>query len=260
MRQSRINIDSHADNYIGELAKDSSFEVVLSNARKKQVLNSILSYPHNSILEIGCGLNPLFPFIKYFKNYTIVEPSKEFAEFAGNIDKDGRSVLVINGFLEDVISDLSGNTFDFIFLSGVLHQSPQPECLLETLHRLCCRDSIIHINVPNAFSFHRLLAVEMGYIKSIFEMSETNAKLQVNWIFDKYRLIKLVQERGFEVLDFGTYFIKLFTNEQMEKIIASDILKKDVIDGLERMSKYLPDMGCEMFVNLRAKQNIRNRK
>jgi 2-polyprenyl-3-methyl-5-hydroxy-6-metoxy-1,4-benzoquinol methylase len=253
MRQSRINIDSHADNYIEELAKDSSFEAVLSNARKKQVLSSMLLYKHSNILEIGCGLNPLFPYIQNYKKYTIVEPSKEFAEFARKIDKKGRDILVLNGFLEDVVSDFGDQTFDFIFLSGVLHHVSQPESLLRTLHSLCSRDSIVHISVPNAFSFHRLLAVEMGYIKTIFEKSETNAKLQVNWIFDKDRLIQLVQENGFEVLDFGTYFIKLFTNDQMEKIIAANILKKEVVDGLEKMIKYMPDMGCEMFVNLRIK-------
>jgi 2-polyprenyl-3-methyl-5-hydroxy-6-metoxy-1,4-benzoquinol methylase len=253
MRQSKINIDLHADNYIEELSKDSSFEAVLSNARKRQVLRSMRLYKHSNILEIGCGLNPLFPYINDYKKYIIVEPSKEFAEFARNIDKKGRDVLVINGFLEDVISECRGQSFDFIFLSGVLHQVPQPKSLLRTLHGLCSRDSVVHINVPNAFSFHRLLAVEMGYIETIFEKSETNAKLQVNWIFDKDRLIQLVQENKFEVLNFGTYFIKLFTNEQIEKIIATNILKKDVINGLENMIKYMPDMGCEMFVNLKAR-------
>jgi len=253
MSQSKLNIDSHAENYIEELSRDSSFEAVLSKARKRQVLRSMRLYKHSNILEIGCGLNPLFPCISDYKKYIIVEPSKEFAEFAESIDKKGKDVLVINGFLEDVISECGGQSFDFIFLSGVLHQVPQPESLLRTLYGLCGRDSVVHINVPNAFSFHRLLAVEMAYIETIFEKSETNAKLQVNWIFDKDSLIRLVQENEFDVLDFGTYFIKLFTNEQMEKLIAEDILKKDVINGLENMIKYMPDMGCEMFVNLRAK-------
>ena len=252
MRQSRINIDVFAESYIDELSKESSFESVLSNARKRQVLRSMQLYKHSSILEIGCGLNPLFPYIKDYKKYTIVEPSKEFAEFAVSIDKKGKDITIINNFLEDATNECWDQNFDFIFLSGVLHQAPKPEILLRTLHDFCNRDSIVHINVPNAFSFHRLLAVEMGYIETIYEKSETNSKLQTISIFDKDSLIRLVHANEFDVLEFGTYFIKLFTNEQMEKIISANIITKDVIEGLENMVKYLPDMGCEMFVNLKA--------
>jgi SAM-dependent methyltransferase len=254
MNKFRININAHTEDYIDELSKDSSFEAVLSNARKKQVLRSMDLYQHNSILEIGCGLNPLFTDINDYEEYTIVEPSKKFTDFARALEKNDRKITIINGFLEEIFDELENQKFDFIFLSGVLHQVPQPEKFLKTIYKLCDTSSIVHINVPNAYSFHRLLALEMGYINTIFEKSETNAKLQVNWIFDKDCLIRLVHENEFDVLDFGTYFIKLFTNEQMEKIIATNILKKDVIEGLENMIKYMPDMGCEMFVNLKPKE------
>ena len=40
----------------------------------------------------------------------------------------------------------------------------------------------------------------------------------------------------------------------MEKIISQNIVNKSIIKGLEKMIKYMPDLGCEMFVN--AKINL----
>jgi|WetSurMetagenome_2_1015567.scaffolds.fasta_scaffold07900_2 SAM-dependent methyltransferase len=251
MNKSQINIDNHVKNYIEEISKENSLESVFSGLRKKQVLISMNKYKHNNILEIGCGLDPLYPHINGWKSYTIVEPGTDFLKALKGSNL--YNVNIYNGFLEDVYKELLENKFDYIFLSGVLHHVPNLQIFLKAISQLCSCDTVVHINVPNAYSFHRLLAMEMGYINNIFEKSETNTRLQVKWVFNKDSLYKVVQNSGFEVLDFGTYFIKLFTNEQMEKVIDLDIFEKDILQGLENMVKYLPDMGCEMFVNIRRK-------
>jgi SAM-dependent methyltransferase len=251
MNKPHIDIERHAKSYIEELSKSHSLESVLSNMRKKQVILSINKYKHNNILEIGCGLNPLYPYVDGWKSYTIVEPGNEFLDALKGINL--YNVNIYNGFLEDVYEELLENDFDYIFLSGVLNQVPNLQIFLKAINQLCKSDTVIHINVPNAYSFHRLLALEMGYINNIFEKSQANTRHQVKWVFDKDSLYKVVQNSGFEVLDFGTYFIKLFTNEQMEKVIDLGIFEKDLLQGLENMVKYLPDMGSEMFVNIRLK-------
>lgn len=251
MNKPHIDIERHARTYIEELLKIHSFESVLSNMRKKQVLLSMNKYKYNNILEIGCGLNPLYPYVNGWKSYTIVEPGTEFLD--GLKGQNSYNINIYNGFLEDVYEELLNNEFDYIFLSGVLNQVPNLQIFFKAMGKLCNSDTIVHINVPNAYSFHRLLALEMGYISNIFEKSESNNKHQVKWIFDKDSLYEVVQNNGFEVLDFGTYFIKLFTNEQMEKLTDLGIFEKDLLQGLENMVKYLPDMGCEMFVNIRLK-------
>jgi len=256
MSKKQIDVDLHAANYMAELSREQSFEAILSNSRKKQVLESMKRFKHDNILEIGCGLSPLFPDIKNYQNYTIVEPNKNFCEIIYYCYKTDKNVTILNGFLEEVVGGLGHQKFDFIFMSGVLHQVSNPNDFLCVLHNLCGLDTVVHINVPNAHSFHRLLAFEMGYIKEIFERSETNLRLQVKWVFDKDSLYQLVQESGYEVINFGTYMIKPFTNEQMEKMIGSGILNEDIIQGLEGMVKYMPDLGSEMFVNLRINNDL----
>jgi len=58
---------------------------------------------------------------------------------------------------------------------------------------------------------------------------------------------------GFSILNYWTYFIKPFSNEQMEKLLRLKIIDKKIIVGFKNMSKYLPDMGCEMFVEVKIK-------
>jgi 2-polyprenyl-3-methyl-5-hydroxy-6-metoxy-1,4-benzoquinol methylase len=253
MNKRHIDADEFIKKYIDEFSGTFSLESILSDMRKKQVLKAMEKYKHENILEIGCGLNPLYSHIDGYKKYTIVEPGKDFTKALKG--QESHNISVINGFIEDIYEILPKNEFDFIFLSGVLHQAPQPSTILKALKHLCKEDTVVHINIPNASSFHRLLALEMGYIDTIFEKSESNVRLQANWVFDKDSLYKLVQENGFEVADFGTYFLKILTNKQIEKLIELDIVGKELIRGLERIVKYLPEMGCEMFVNLRIKRD-----
>jgi hypothetical protein len=99
-----------------------------------------------------------------------------------------------------------------------------------------------------------LLAYEAGLIESVFDESKMEMQFGRHTRFDKSSLIRLVESQGFRVLAFGTYFVKPFTHEQMEKLLDWRILDQSVIQGLERMISYMPDMGCEMFVELTKRE------
>jgi SAM-dependent methyltransferase len=200
-------------------------------------------------------MEPLFLYCTDYKTYTIVEPSDELVQHARKLAKNKRNITIIHGFMEEVYKKLieSRHGFDFIILSSVLHEVPDPNKLLQAVYQICSTETVVHINVPNAYSFHRILAYEMGLISDIFEKSETDIKFQRHTNFDKQLLFKMLEENGFQIITYGTYLVKPFNNEQMEKILEQGILSKDIIEGLEMMVKYLPDMGCEIFVNAKVK-------
>ncbi len=249
----KIDMDDYSRKWLEESKKDVSFEFILTEVRRKQVLSSLSKYEHKNILEIGSGLLPLFPYCDY-EQYVIVEPSEEFVQYTKRLAAKKPNVLVIQGYIEDIYEELLDvGDFDFIIASSLLHEVPQPRRLLQSIFRLCKPQTVVHINCPNIYSFHRLLAYEMGLIGDISEKSKTEIDFQRHTRFDMRSLIRMVEEEGFQVLAQGTYFIKPFTNEQMEKIIANNIVSKEVITGLEHMTKYMPDMGCEMFVEVKIR-------
>ena len=50
-----------------------------------------------------------------------------------------------------------------------MHEINDPLELVQALYEVADENSIVHVNVPNAFSFHRLLGVEAGIIKDVKE-------------------------------------------------------------------------------------------
>jgi 2-polyprenyl-3-methyl-5-hydroxy-6-metoxy-1,4-benzoquinol methylase len=242
-----IDIHDYSQKYLGQYA-ERTFETVLVRVRRKYVLESLARYPHASILEVGCGLEPLFRFVG--GAFTIVEPSPEFVRNARSL-AGTHDVTIIEEFLEVAASSLAGRRFDFIVVSSLLHEVSDPAALLAAIGSLCHAGTTVHVNVPNVRSFHRLLALEMGIINDLFEQSETEQRFQRHTCFDSASLAALLRANGFEILDSATYFIKPFTHTQMDALLQSGACGAEVINGLDRMTRYLPDMGCEIYANVR---------
>ena len=137
-------------------------------------------------------------------------------------------------------------------MSSLLHEVPDPSALLQAVRCLATPSTTVHINVPNVYSFHRLLALEMGLIRSLFEPSATELRFQRHTRFDRESLLKVVADNGFRVLHFETYLVKPFTHDQMDALLRHGIIDLKTLAALGAMTKYLPDMGCEMFVEVRA--------
>jgi SAM-dependent methyltransferase len=229
---------------------DQGFETVLVAIRRDEVLRALARHPHARVLEIGCGLEPLFTAAEGWTTFTVVEPSEEFVRHARTLVAERGGVRVLQGFFEDVQPELEPGAFDLVVVSSLLHEVPDPRALLRAIHAVCGPATVVHLNVPNMRSFHRLLACEMGLIASIFEPSEIERRFQRHTRYDLPALVALVEAEGFRVLESGTYFVKPFTHGQMEAMLAGAIIDARVIDGLARMTRHMPGMGCEMYVDL----------
>lgn len=239
------DINQYADVY-----RESNFETYQVSYRRKAVVEQIVKYSSGKILEIGCGLEPLFQYVDG-KEWVVVEPSEEFCKVAENKSRDLNNVRIFQGFFEEWVDALEKEKFDMVICSSLLHEIEKPECLLEDIYKVCTEETIVHINVPNAKSFHRILARNMGIINDEHEMSAKNIALQQNNVFDMEKLIEIVTKCQYGILDKGSYFIKPFTHTQMYKLMEHKIIDEKVLDGLYQMANELPSLGSEIFVNCR---------
>lgn len=247
-----MDIDDYTERYAAQYA-EGGFETVLVSVRRRQVLESIARHPHRHILEIGCGLEPLFAHGLEFDSFTVVEPSAEFVANARRVAGDRPSVEVRCGYFEEVAPQLVGRPFDFVVVSSLLHEVPDPHGLLRSVRSVCTPATVVHVNVPNVRSFHRLLALEMGLIESVFEQSETERRFQRRTRFDMDTLRAMLAESGLAVFRDGSYMVKPFTHAQMEAMLAAGIVDARLLAGLERMARHLPGMGCEIFAEARLR-------
>jgi 2-polyprenyl-3-methyl-5-hydroxy-6-metoxy-1,4-benzoquinol methylase len=244
------DITAYAKNYI-----EQPFEEVLVHYRKKKILELINKYEHKRILEIGCGLDPFFNCFRDFEKLVILEPSTYFYENAKTILLNDKRLIpkvnIINNYLENCINELAEFNFDFILVSGLLHEIKNVSSFLKNLRLILTENTTIHVNVPNANSFHRILALEMGLINSVFKMSETNLRLEQQIVFDSHSLSELIIEHGYKIINSGSYFIKPFTHKQMAELKVSQIIDEKLLDGLFNMAKYMPELGAEIFIEFK---------
>jgi len=244
------NLEDYTLNYYNQ-----PFEDIQVLYRKRKVLELILKQSHRNVLEIGCGLDPLFNHFDDFEKLVIIEPSTVFFNNAVQIAAKGglinKRVDIINGLLEDSVEQLQEYHFDFILVSCLLHEIEDTSLFLANLRQIARKDTIIHIDVPNAYSFHRVLALEMGLIGSVFEMSASNIKFQQQRVFDLESLVALITSAGFTVIDSGSFFVKPFRHKQMSGLIENGIIDIKVLDGLYNMVKYMPEMGSEIYAEFK---------
>jgi hypothetical protein len=97
---------------------------------------------------------------------------------------------------------------------------------------------------------HRLLAVEMELISEVYTPSELQQTFNQPRIFDLTQLQALAEGVGFKVAESGSFFMKPFTHGQMMSLVESGFMSEKMLDGLWRLTKYFPDAGSEIYVNL----------
>jgi 2-polyprenyl-3-methyl-5-hydroxy-6-metoxy-1,4-benzoquinol methylase len=250
-----INDDGQCSRNIEQYTKDylkSEFEPVLVHYRRKKVLEYLNQYSPKNILEVGCGVQSLFDFYTDYETFTVIEPSPEFCKSIKKSAYFNNKITIIPDFLENAVSKLKGQYFDFILVSGLLHEVVKPSVLLQAVHQICNENTIVHINVPNSESFHLLWAYESNIIPGLNQLTETAKKLQQNTVFNLEGLEKLCNEAGFCVLKKETCFLKPFNHKKMSECIKNGLIDQQLLEGLYGIIKYFPRNGTEIFINCKA--------
>lgn len=240
------NIIDYTKNYM-----QKNFEEYQVIYRRKKILEIIKLYEHNNILEIGCGMEPLFKYLDYqdYDNMIIIEPSELFFKNAIKLSSNNSKITCINDFFGEKVLK-NKYKLNLIICSSLLHEIEDPKNFLLNIYNICDKNTIIHINVPNANSLHRILAKEIGLINNIYEKSNRNIKLQQREVYDIDKLSSEVERCGFKILDKGSYFIKPFSHNQMMDMLNNNIIDEHILNGFYNLEKYLPEYGSEIYVNI----------
>ncbi len=242
------DLDGYSLNYF-----DQPYEEFQVFFRKKKIIEFLSEYRPKSILEVGCGLESIFLDYQDFNKITVVEPSTMFYE---KLQKDilSQKLIFKTETHKCLFEDFNSNDhFDFIIISSLLHEIPNLQPFFNKMIHIADRETIIHINVPNSESFHRLLAMESGIISNTNQLSDFNKSFQQHRVFSLKQLVSICNENNLEVISSGSYSFKPFTHSQMSNIISTNSVDINIIKNLYKLDKYLNGMGSEIFVNVRKK-------
>lgn len=244
------NIEDYAKKYL-----EAGFEDYQVKYRRKKVMEILEKHQPERVLEIGCGMEPMFSYANWeYHLWTVVEPCGLFCEnaktTARSMGRDERVLIYDEEFPTTAIAE---SNFDFILCSGLLHEVENEADFLRGIASACSRDTVVHVNVPNANSMHRVIARAGGVIEDVHDFSERNARLQQNRVFDMELLKTTLKNAGFSACDCGSYFVKPFTHGQMYEMVKGGVIGEKVLDGLYAISGMFQEYGSEIYVNAKLK-------
>ena len=230
------------------------FEHIQTKFRRAHVLGEISRKSPKHLLEIGCGTLPLFTDLAANIAVTVIEPVAEFAANAHKLAQSRKNTFIVHGFVEDF--QTKTHDFDMIVLSCLLHEVPNPAILLAAVRSLCRIDTVLHINVPNARSLHRLLATAMGLIPEPGTQSNTQLKMQQRaTTYEAESLRSELVQAGFTVTEQGSLFVKPFAHAQMQQLVDQGFITLSMLEGFDKLVHWLPDLGSEIWVNVQLNKN-----
>jgi len=150
---------------------------------------------------------------------------------------------------------------DCVICSSLLHEVEDPYQFLSCIKKITGTDTMVHVNVPNAKSLHRLLALCSGITRDIHDISANNIMLKQHSVFDLQTLNDLISRVGaVKILKQGSYFLKPFTHVQMKKCLDEGILDRNVLEGLYNVIEFMPDVGSEIFIDFKWIDTIEETK
>ena len=89
-----------------------------------------------------------------------------------------------------------------------------PVLVLKKVSNWLKNDGVFCVAVPNAKSLHRLIAREMGILKSEYDLNQRDHELGHYRVYDLTKLKEHVVQAGFNIIDSGGYFLKPLSNSQ----------------------------------------------
>lgn len=198
-----------------------------------------------NFLELGCFQGDFTArFLPFFNDITCVEASSEAIEIAKV--KLGNNVKFVHSMFEDVVLP---NKYDNIVLTHVLEHIDDPIAVLKRINDEWLADNgRFFLVCPNANAPSRQIAVKMGLIShnSAITPAEAEHGHKITYTLDT--LERDVKAAGLKVVHRSGIFFKAFANFQWDKILDTDIISQEYLEGCYELGQQYPDLCSSIFL------------
>ncbi len=198
-----------------------------------------------NLLELGSFKGDFTKrFLPYFNDITCVEASDVAIKEAKR--KLGNKVKFLNSRFEAVTLP---TCYDNIVLTHVLEHIDDPVLLLKHINDEWLADEgRLFLVCPNANAPSRQIAVKMGLIthNSAVTLAEAEHGHQNTYSLDT--LERDAVSSGLNVIHRSGIFFKALANFQWDKLLQTDIVTKEYLDGCYMLGQQYPDLCSSIFL------------
>lgn len=198
-----------------------------------------------SLLELGSHKGVFTQkFLPYFDDITCVEASDEAILEAEKIL--GTDVKIYNSLFENVQLP---KKYDNIVMTHVLEHLEDPVAVLKRVNDEWLADGgRFFLVCPNANAPSRQIAVKMGLISHNSAVTDAEKAHGHRITYSLDTLERDATEAGLKVIHRSGIFFKALANFQWDKLLNTDIISKEYLNGCFELGKEYPDLCSSVFL------------
>tara|TARA_B110001452_G_C15240585_1_gene429541 strand:- start:1891 stop:3063 length:1173 start_codon:yes stop_codon:yes gene_type:complete len=198
-----------------------------------------------NLLELGSFKGDFTKrFLPYFDDITCIEASYEAVKIARK-EFDKKSINIINDVFEKVKLT---HKYDNIILTHVLEHIEDPIKVLKRANdEWLSEKGRFFIVCPNANAPSRQIAVKMGLIShnSAITPAEKEHGHHITYSLDT--LERDIKKSGLNVIHRSGIFFKALANFQWDRLLETDIISKEYLEGCFQLGQQYPDLCSSIF-------------
>lgn len=196
-------------------------------------------FKKGNLLELGSFKGDFTKrFLPYFDDITCVEASDEAVAIAKN--ELGDSVKFVNSLFENAVLPVK---YDNIVLTHVLEHIDEPVQQLKRINDEWLSDTgRFFLVCPNANAPSRQIAVKMGLISHNSAVTPSEAAHGHRITYSLDTMERDVRAAGLQVVHRSGIFFKALANFQWDKLLNTDIISKEYLEGCYELGQLYPDL------------------
>lgn len=198
-----------------------------------------------SLLELGSFKGDFTTLLQtHFDDITCVEASDIAIEEARS--KVNNNVNIVNSRFESVTLP---KRYDNIVLTHVLEHLDDPVMILKRINNEWLADGgRLFLVCPNANAASRQIAVKMGLIthNSAVTPAESEHGHRCTYSFDT--LERDAVAAGLIIIHRSGIFFKALANFQWDRLLQTDIISKEYLEGCYKLGQQYPDLCSSIFL------------
>jgi len=198
-----------------------------------------------NLLELGCFKGEFTKrFLPFFDDITCVEASHDAIQEAKT--KVPEHVKFINATFEEATLPTK---YENIILTHVLEHIDDPVQLLKKINDEWLTDNgKLFLVTPNAMAPSRQIAVKMGLISHNTAVTPAEAEHGHRITYTLDTLERDAKEAGLTVIHRSGIFFKALANFQWDRLLQTDIISKEYLDGCYELGQQYPELCSSIFL------------
>ena len=198
-----------------------------------------------SLLELGSFKGDFTKkLLNYFDDISCVEPSSESIKKA--YEMLGDRVVFFNDQIESLQLP---KRYDNIILSHVLEHLDDPVTVLKRINdELLSPNGRLFLVCPNANAPSRQIAVKMGLISHNSAVTQSESEHGHRRTYALDTLERDVVSAGLNVIHRTGIFFKALANFQWDRLLQTDIITNEYLDGCFMLGQQYPDLCSSIFL------------